>query len=133
MYQYPRQAMSRGTLILDENVEVLKSALQNKNFHVFTPEPSMKDIDIKKDLLFNKIFVTNNDKDFVGDERKYSYSIIKIEQDILADRDAAATAISAAIRDHQVQSLHKRGVLFHIKIFKIMTTHTICSELKVLS
>jgi hypothetical protein len=117
MYQYPRQAMSRGTLILDENVEVLKSALQNKNFHVFT----------------NKIFVTNNDKDFVGDERKYSYSIIKIEQDILADRDAAATAISAAIRDHQVQSLHKRGVLFHIKIFKNMTTHTICSELKVLS
>jgi hypothetical protein len=71
--------MARGKLVLDENLWQLLPALRQMNFHIITPEPGTKDFWMVQNLLPNRIFVTNNTKDFLRYAPTYEIGIISVE------------------------------------------------------
>lgn len=71
--------MARGKLVVDECVKQLLPALREMNFHVITAEPGTKDLWMIKNLLPNRIFVTNNTKDFLRFAPTYEIGIISLE------------------------------------------------------
>ena len=132
MYQYPKFSMSRGTLVVDENSLAIINSLRDRNFVVESPPPKTKDPEIKKNFLEQRIFVTNNDRDFQDwKNTKGDYSVIFIEQALLADRQAAADAISRAWIKHKVKSLHQRKKRFCLRIVRDSRTHAIQSNIEV--
>lgn len=98
-------AMARGTVVLDENVSQLETALTRRNIRVLKPHPGTPDDEIKSRLLPNRIIITNNTKDFVDDASSYDYGIISLEGLPFIDPDGTEAnktvqLISKAIADH---------------------------------
>jgi hypothetical protein len=98
------KSMSRGRIFVDENLRALIPYLQNLNFRVRTPDPGMKDEEIKEKLELEK-FVTNNSKDFRKDVDAYEYGLICTEKVTKVPKNLAKI-ISDAWRDFDLKSKH---------------------------
>lgn len=107
-------AMSRGVLVVDENLLFLKGSLEDRNIRVLVPEQGWDDSFIKRVLLPHRIFVTNNAKDFERDISSFEYGLIDIPQSLLVDPAHAAKLISDAIIEHGLWSL-PRGFLLRFQ------------------
>lgn len=97
-------AMSRGTVIVDENLLDLKQPLTDLNIRVRLPPQGMTDKKIAEDYLPNRIFITNNSKDFVRYGITYDIGIIGTENIHFKDSEKLAELISNAIIDYSLWS-----------------------------
>jgi hypothetical protein len=106
------EAMSRGLLVLDENVQVLVGPLRAANIRVIVPRAGMDDSEIKTELLPGRILVTKNAKDFVYDASSYEYGIISLDKLRFIDpnpdpaKNKTVALISRALIDQELW--HKR-------------------------
>jgi hypothetical protein len=104
-----RISMSRGIVMLDENVLALETALQASNLRVLKPRPGEPDEHIKERLAKN-IIITKNAKDFVGDASMYEYGIISLDKLKFIDpepspkKNKTVTLINAALKDFKLWS-----------------------------
>lgn len=101
--------MSRGRIIVDENLLGLVPFLRNKNIRVDTPDKGQKDPEIIRErLIGNRIFVTNNSKDFKSYASETETWIIATEnvRNQLTDKDLAVL-ISDTLRE---MKLFSKGV-----------------------
>jgi len=90
------------TIILDENLRVLESALEDDGFKVVMPHLGLKDGALKRQARGWAI-VTKNSRDFVDDAVRYDYDVIGIEDIKFVDNQADRTnetvrKISDAVR-----------------------------------
>lgn len=106
-------AMSRGVIVLDENVQNLKPELQDKNIRIISVNPSTKDPKIITDILPNRIFITNNSKDFVQSAAEYDIGIIATEH-VNKDPKALSAMISKALTSNSLWS-KKHGWILILK------------------
>ena len=103
-------AMARGVIVLDENLQQLKAALESMNIKVIVPKAGTSDDDIKSTLLPHRIFITKNTKDFIADASVFEYGIIALEHIDFIDKSrdqtnqTAAKLISKAIQDFSLWS-----------------------------
>jgi len=103
-----RFAMSRGILVVDENVQALAHALRAANIRVIIPRSGMLDPDIKTELLPRRIFVTKNTRDFKDDASSFEYGIVSLDKLKFIDAEPNPTKnvtvrlISKAIIDHHL-------------------------------
>lgn len=100
-------AMARGTVVVDENLINLVPELSSRNIRVLTPTPGMSDSKIVSTLLSNRIFVTNNSKDFLLTAAEHDTGIIATEDLSSKDPKTLAGLISAVISKYSLWS--KRG------------------------
>jgi len=98
------EGMSRGVVVLDNNIESLESHLQKRNIKVIVPPAGMQDEHIIEKLLPFRIFITNNVRHFTNDASSFEYGIIDVPMDLMADPAKAAKAISDAIISHSLWS-----------------------------
>lgn len=89
--------MSRGVLVVDENLIGLEDELRKRNIKVIVPKRNMSDEDIKHELLTHRIIVTNNTKDFIDAAVEVEYGIIATENIKFKDSKRLADIISKAI------------------------------------
>jgi hypothetical protein len=112
-----REAMSRGLLVVDENVQALAAALRAANIRVIVPRAGMSDADIKTELLPSRIIVTRNAKDFIYDASAYEYGIISLDKLKLIDsepnpaKNVTVALISRAIIDFHLWTKHPAFIL----------------------
>lgn len=100
-----KKAMSRGKVVIDENLEQLIPEMQNRNIVVITPHKGMQDEDIKSKILPGRLFITNNSIDFVKDATSYEYGIISTENIKFKDPKVLSKLISDAIIEFKLWSL----------------------------
>ncbi len=108
------QGMSRGRIIVDENLSGIIPFLKDKNIRVDTPDNGQKDPSIiRQKLIGNRIFVTNNSKDFKPFAAETETWIIATEnvRPKLTDQDLAEL-ISNILRDMKLFSKNVTGGLF---------------------
>ena len=103
-------AMARGTIILDENLMDLEKPLSEMNIHVRVPPQSTADKDIAKNFLTNRVFVTNNSKDFIKYASSYDIGIIATEN-VSKDPAKLVEMISEAIIKFNVWSIRHGFIL----------------------
>jgi hypothetical protein len=89
--------MSRGVVVLDENLAGLESYLRDENIRVIIPESGLEDDKIKYQLLPHRILITNNSKDFIDDATSIEYGIIATENIKFKDQKKFVKLISKAI------------------------------------
>lgn len=105
-----RVGTARATLVVDEDVECLVSALKEANFRVLAPKAGLKDFDIREALLSHRILVTRNTPDFLADAPVLDYGIIGLEAlpfidpDKSCGRNPTAKMISEAVTEHDLAS-----------------------------
>jgi hypothetical protein len=92
-----KNAMSRGRVVLDENLSTISLELQKRNIKVILPTPGTSDDKIKETLLVGRLFITNNSKDFINDASSYEFGIISTEKIKLKNPKKLAKMISDAI------------------------------------
>lgn len=107
--------MSRGLVVLDENLAELKIPLMELNIRVLLPPKGMSDEEIKHSMLSRRLFITNNSKDFVHEASSYEYGIIATEH-ATKDTTRLAKIISKALIDYDLWSKQ------HGFILKLMQT-----------
>jgi len=101
------EAMSRGSVVLDENVSFLKDVLfQKKNIRTVLPMTGMTDEQIAEKMAMHKIFITNNSKDFLQLALEYEIGIIAVEN-LTKDPKLLADIISQTITDLSLWSATK--------------------------
>lgn len=66
------------TIMLDENLRILESALEDDGFKVVVPPQGLKDEALKRQARGWAI-LTKNSKDFVDEAVRYDYDVIAIE------------------------------------------------------
>ena len=96
------EAMSRGVIVLDQNIETLKPFLQERNIKVIEPPTGMKDPDIIRLLLPHRILVTNNVIDFKKEASSFEFGIIGVPKSLMANPENAAALVSKALTDHKL-------------------------------
>jgi len=106
-----KEAMARGRVVLDENLESLASELRNRNIIVYLPIKGMSDDDIKSTMLGGRLFITNNSKDFIDDASSYEYGIISTEKIKFKDDKKLSKMISDAIIKHSLWSQNEPFLL----------------------
>ena len=94
--------MSRGTIIVDENLQDLRHYLTNLNIRVRLPPQGMSDKEIAEDYLPNRVFVTNNSKDFLKFAIIYDIGIVATENIKSKNPEDLAEMISDAIIDYSL-------------------------------
>jgi hypothetical protein len=115
--RFQREAMARGTLVVDENVQALAAALKDANIRVIIPPSGMPDEQIKPALLSNRIIVTRNSKDFVHDASVYDCGIVSLDKLSFIDAspnyetNKTAQLISRAIKDYDLWSKRSGFIL----------------------
>lgn len=80
-------AMSRGTVVVDENVEQLSKPLEELNITVISIDKSFKSLDdskIARMVFGNRILITENEKDFYNYASVYGIGIISVSKELLA-------------------------------------------------
>ena len=100
--------MARGKVLIDENLSQLVKPLTEKNIYVISPPAGMPDMQIIKLLAPNRIFITQNTKDFkayvstfdIGLVSLENLSFIDPEQD--GDKNKTAKLIHEAIVNFQL-------------------------------
>lgn len=67
------EGMSRGVVVLDNNIESLEPHLQKRNIKVIVPPADMQDEHIIEKLLPFRIFITNNVRHFTNDSDTHRF------------------------------------------------------------
>lgn len=112
-----RVGAARATLVVDEDVECLVSALKEANFRVLSPKAGLKDFDIRETLLSHRILVTRNTPDFLADAPVLDYGIIGLDALSFVDREhdygnnQTAQLISKAVSELDLVSKRSGYVL----------------------
>lgn len=101
--------MARGIVAIDENLIGLRPFLEKKNIKVISS--IFLGID---ELLFHRIFITNNSKDFVKDAVEKQYGIIATEGLDFKDSKHLSKIISEAIIDFNLWSM-KAGFVLELR------------------
>jgi hypothetical protein len=96
--------MSRGTLVVDENLEGIDAELSGKNIHIITIPKGTDDDTIKRVYLTRRILLTNNSKDFISEASSYEYGIISTEKLRFKDNKKLSLMVSRAIIDFKLWS-----------------------------
>ena len=99
-----RFSMTRGIVVLDENLENIAESLREKNLRVLNILSGMSDELIKQTVLSGRIFITNNSKDFIKDARSLEYGIISTEAVKDKTPENLSFLISRAIIEHSLWS-----------------------------
>ena|SRR5580693_2638335 len=94
------------TIMLNENLRVLESALEDDGFKVVMPQQGLKDEALKRQARGWAI-LTKNSRDFIDEAVRYDYDVIGIEDIKFVDDQAARTnetvrKISSAVRRSQL-------------------------------
>lgn len=111
---YSKLAMSRGRVIVDENLSGIINHLTNKNIRVDTPRKGESDRSIQR-LIGNRIFITNNSKDFKEFAAETETWIIATEKVRHLMDHELAELISKLLREHKLFSKPVRnGMLLTI-------------------
>ena len=100
-----KQGMSRGRLVVDENLLKLAPELQKRRFVVFVPKQGMHDEEIKHQLLSGRVLITNNPDDFRYDVPIMEFSMIDTTG-VNKDSVFLAEMISRAWIDFELGSKH---------------------------
>ena len=87
------------TIMLDENLRVLESALEDDGFKVIVPHPGLKDDALKRQARGWAI-LTKNAQNFIDEAVRYDYDVIGIE-DVKLDSETVRK-ISNAVRRSQL-------------------------------
>ena len=98
-----RRGMSRGILVLDENIYDLEPWLQNHNFRVKRVTPGTPDSKISQDLSF-RIFFTKNPRDFVLSAWEFEFGLIGVTDAAMADPAKVAKKISDAYARYKLRT-----------------------------
>ena len=106
--------MARGIVVVYENLVGLKEFLENKNIKVIAVPRNIEDTEIRDKLLFHRIFITNNSKDFIKDAIEKQYGIIATEYLDFKDSEHLSKIISDAIIDFDLWSM-KAGFILELK------------------
>jgi hypothetical protein len=106
--------MSRGVVVLDENLIVLKDSLRDEHIKVIIPERFLTDDAIKHQLLSHRILITNNSADFVEDATAIEYGIIATENIKFKDNLKLSKMISKAIVKFDLWS-HQSGFILTLQ------------------
>lgn len=106
--------MSRGLVVLDEQLEHLRKPLEDYHLVVLKARKGMSDEDIKELLIPRRIFITNNSKDFLDKLVKLEYGVIATEKVKFKGKDLA-DMISRAIIDYNLWSSRRKGFLLVLK------------------
>jgi len=110
-------AMSRGNVVLDENLRNLKSSLQSKNIRVFEAPAQMSD-DMIAIFSSGRILITNNTKDFKQSAIEHEFGIIATEGCNTQDSAGLANKLSKALTEYSLWSQTK-PFIFHLKNLKL--------------
>lgn len=124
-------AMSRGTIVVDENALVLAPPLRASNIRVLSPDPGEKDEKIVERLLPNRMIVTKNPDHFKKHASSHDIGIIDISKlkfvdpDPSPSRNKTVQAISDAITSHSLWSI-RHGFIITLyddkdPVFKALT------------
>ena len=94
------------TIMLDENLRVLESALEDDGFKVIVPHPGLKDEALKRQARGWAI-LTKNSQDFIDEAVRCDYDVIGIEDVKFVDGKTDRTnetvrKISNAVRRSQL-------------------------------
>ena len=109
------ESMSRGIVVLDNNIESLESHLLKRSIRVIVPPAGMPDKQIIEQLLPYRIFITNNVRHFTAEASSFEYGIIAVPMAAMADPENAAKLISDAVQQHSLWS-KKHGFLVTINL-----------------
>lgn len=97
-------AMSRGAIVLDENLwGELEFEIASRHIKVFKPYAGQSDESMAA-ILYNKILVTDNSKDFIENITSWEFGIIATENIKFKDSKKLANLISKAIIKHSLWS-----------------------------
>ena len=107
-------AMTRGTVVLDENLQNLESFLKDRNMHVVVPPTGTSDEKIAKLYASHRILITNNSKDFIQLAPEYSLGIIATEKLKTKDPEELTKIISSAISKLSLWS-KRHGYILQLK------------------
>jgi hypothetical protein len=99
------------TILLDENLRGLETALEDDGFKVVMPLPGLKDEELRRKAR-GWVILTQNSKDFVDDAPRFDYDVIGVEDIKFIDNDPTrknqtVRKISNAVRRSQLGS--RRG------------------------
>ena len=102
------------TILLDENLRILRRALEDDGFKVVAPPAGLPDDTLKQEARGWAI-LTKNSRDFVDDAVRYDYDVIGIEDirfvDDRTDRNnETVRKISGAVRRSQLAT--RKGNFF---------------------
>lgn len=92
------EAMSRGSVVVDENVSFLVPELWKKNIRAVLPLSGMTDEQIAEKMAIHKILITANSKDFLQLALEYEIGLIAVES-LSKDPKVLAGIISKTISD----------------------------------
>ena len=103
------------TILLDENLEALQSALEDEGYKVVRAPKGWSDPDIKK-LASGWSILTRNSQDFIPDALRFDYDLIALEDvqfiDSRADRtNTTVQKIANALRRSRLASRKGNFVL----------------------
>ncbi len=84
------------TIMLDENLRVLESALEDDGFKVIVPHPGLKDEALKRQARGWAI-LTKNSRDFIDEAVRYDYDVTGIE-DVKFENETVRKSSSAVRR-----------------------------------
>jgi hypothetical protein len=104
------KAMSRGFIVIDENVSYLASHLLERNFRVFTVPKGTSDRDIINSYLGGRKFITGNSKDFKQYVPEFDIGLIAVDS-ATTDPKNLADLISKAWRECQLGSTQGAFIL----------------------
>lgn len=110
--------MARGVLVIDENVQILESALRLRNLRIVRIPPGTPDEIIKEHFLPGRIIVTRNVQDFIQDASSFEYGIVDLSHLRFINpsplsANTTARLISLALMKHSAFSI---GVGFILTI-----------------
>ena len=105
-------SMSRGNIVLDENLRNLKAGLQSKNIRVFEAPDELSD-DLVAVFSSGRILITNNTQDFRQAAIEHEFGIIATEGCNTQDAQALTSRISRALTEHSLWSQTK-PFIFHL-------------------
>lgn len=100
------EAMSRGSVVLDENVSFLSDVFKNKNIRCILPLTGMTDEQIAEKLAMHRIFITNNSKHYLQFALEYEIGIIAVEN-LTKDPKLLGDILSKTITDLSLWSKTK--------------------------
>ena len=112
--------MARGAVVLDENLSQLAEPMKSINIHVAMPPKGMSDGDIVSNILFSRIFITKNTKDFYDYIDTFQIGLISVEGLKFIDtekdgrKNKTVKAIHRVIVDKKLWS-KKHGFLLEMK------------------
>lgn len=91
-----RNAMSKGTLFLDEGVFGLEPFLLRHNFRIKKVPLGSADNTIVQELLTDRLFVTKNPRHFLIAALDFEFGLIGVTDPAMADPEKVAETISRA-------------------------------------